>query len=186
MPKLYDDVMYDKIIMLAENGLSGAAVGNILDVAPSTVSRMLSVYSALRDGKPLSAAQRKLTVAIKYACRRLNLDPAEYLDKVEPEQDPPADPPQRDNTALAFAGFMDALKGLTDAIRAIDDRLTAMQMTMQGHRGEARVYTDKIVEAININGDIVSKEHRALEDKLEAVKINTKSLRRRGNERDSL
>lgn len=186
MPKPYDDVMYDKIIMLADNGLTCAAIGNILGVQPSTASRIQSVYFALRDGKPLTDAQRKLTVAIKYACQRLNLDPAEYLGKPEPKQEPPADPPQRDNTALAFAGFMDALKGLTDAIRAIDDRLTAMQMTMQGHRGEARVYTDKIVEAININGDIVSKEHRVLEDKLEAVKINTKSLRRRGNDRDSI
>lgn len=178
------DTVRDKIITLHEKGLKNIDIAETLDVAPSSVSRLVSVYDALKAGNPLTEPQRRLRLAIDYCCTKLGLDQDEVLAaKPEPKPEPESEqltiiPPQRDNTALAFAGFMDALKGLTDAIRAIDDRLTAMQMTIQGHRGEARVYTDKIVEAININGDIVSKEHRVVEEKLERIQINTKRLRK--------
>ena len=40
----------------------------------------------------------------------------------------------------------------------------------------------KIVEAINVNGDIQTKEWQAIKEKLDAIKTNTKTMTRKGYE----
>lgn len=86
-----------------------------------------------------------------------------------------------DNTAQAFLALLDAVKAQTEAIKEltksvseIDRRLSAMQLVQSGMRGDVCEKIGKVVEAVNVNGDIITKEHSKMVDHLGGIKQNTK------------
>lgn len=154
---------YDNIVTLKESGLATMKIASILGIHDSSVRNIWNIYAAVRDGSPLPKFSQHYTAAVRWATEKTGKTVAE-----------PAAPAKEDNTALAFASLLEAVKGITAAVDAIDKRLSAMQMTIAGARGDACENAKKIVEAINVNGDIQTKEWQAIKEKLDAIKTNTK------------
>lgn len=150
-------------------GMNGKQIAGILGISQQTVSTFLLVYKVLSSGEPLPQHLLRHQGYIEWSCNKLGLDANEFLNVPQETQEE-----RRDNTALAFAALLDSVKALTAAVDAIDKRLSAMQMTIAGARDDANQGVKKLVETININGDIQTKEWQTIKDKLEAIKINTK------------
>lgn len=161
----------DHIVTLAESGIPQAKIAAILGVSEYTVSSTYGIYQKIKNGEPLPKHLERTPGTIKWACEKLGKTMAQ-----------PATETKDDNTALAFSSLLEAIKSLTSAVDAIDQRLSAMQMTLAGARGDAGENTKRIVEAININGDIQTKEWQAIKEKLDAIKTNTKTMTRKGYE----
>ena len=165
---------HENIITLKESGLPTMKAASILGIHDSTVRNIYKIYEAVRDDAPLPKYAENYTAAVKWARERTGK--AESTDAPAKKETPD------DNTALAFASLLEAVKALTSAVDAIDKRLSAMQMTIAGARGDATENAKKIVEAINVNGDIQTKEWQAIKEKLDAIKTNTKNAVRKGYE----
>jgi hypothetical protein len=164
----------EHIALLTDNGLTAPKIAAIMNLNVVTVRNVVSIYVHMKNGEPVTETSKsRYPAAIKWACGKFGKNYNEIMNRK-----PAAPEPKEDNTALAFATMLEAIKALTEAVNAIDTRLSAMQMTLSGTRDEARQDTKKIVEAININGDILTKEWQAMKEKLEAIKMNTRSLRR--------
>ena len=166
----------EHIIVLTESGLTLRKAAEILGVSEYSVGVTAQIYRNLKDGTPLPKHAERTPGTIKWACEKLGKDFDAVMGKAPKEE------PKDDNTALAFASLLEAVKALTSSVDAIDKRLSAMQMTIAGARGDASENTKKIVEAININGDIQTKEWQAIKEKLDAIKTNTKTAVRKGYE----
>lgn len=167
----------EHIALLTDSGLTSPKIASIMNLNEVSVRNVVSIYLHMKNGEPVTdTSKNRFPTAIKWACGKFGKD----YDEVMGIKTPAATKlePKEDNTALAFAALLESIKGLTEAVNAIDTRLSAMQMTLSGTRDEARQDTKKIVEAININGDIQTKEWQVMKEKLEAIKMNTKNLRR--------
>ena len=168
--KLLTFEQMDNIVFLREKGLNGAEAASICGVSQQSVSRVYAAYIAARDGnnEELDAIRKNYKRLADWACLKFNIKSAPEL---APQQ-------KNDNTAQAVVALLNCINDLTAAIERIDNRLSAMQMTQQGIRGELGEHTKKLVETINVNGDILTKEHERMIDLLGGIKMNT---RRRGN-----
>lgn len=167
MPKLVDDQKMDSILLLREKGLSYQQICDILSTSDATVGRIIKADEAARqhDMTELRTICKDRNHLFTWACKRHGIK--EQEPKPEPE-------PKPDNTAKAFAALLDAIKDLTAAVNAIDKRLSAMQLTQQGFRADMQQQICKAIEAANVNGDIITKEHDKMVDMLGSIKSNTK------------
>ena len=164
------DEMRDHVITMRDAGIKATEISNILGISNWPINMTFQIYDAVKDDKPLSEYAFRSPNVIRWACARLG---KEYDGVVNRNAD--AAPEQKeDNTALAFMSLLEAVKNLTDAVSGIENRLSAMQMTLAGMRDDGNQNSKKIIETINVNGDIQTKEWQAIKDKLEAIKINTK------------
>lgn len=167
MPKLIDDQNMDSILLLREKGLSYQQICDILSTSDATVRRVIKADEAARqhDMAELRTICKGRDHLFTWACKRYGIK--EQEPKPEPE-------PKPDNTAKAFSALLDAIKDLTAAVNAIDKRLSAMQLTQQGFRGDMQQQIGKVIEAVNVNGDIITREHDKMVDLLGGIKSNTK------------
>ena len=167
MPKLINDQKMDSILLLREKGLSYQQICDILSTSDATVGRVIKADEAARqhDMAEMRTICKGRDHLFTWACKRYGIK--EQEPKPEPE-------PKPDNTAKAFAALLDDIKDLTAAVNAIDKRLSAMQLTQQGFRGDMQQQIGKVIEAVNVNGDIITKEHDKMVDMLGVIKSNTK------------
>lgn len=164
------DEMRDHAITMREAGMTPTAIATILGISNGPIQMTFQIYDAVKDGKPLTEYAFRTPNVIRWACARLGKDYDAVTNRnadAVPEQ-------KEDNTALAFMSLLEAVKNLTDAVSGIETRMSAMQMSLAGMRDDGNQNCKKIIETINVNGDIQTKEWQAIKDKLEAIKINTK------------
>ena len=172
MPKQLTDATRDSIKELADAGMDCAKIARVLGVSQGTVETQCGIYAYIEQGRPLTPSMAKQRPIIKWACDRTGNDavmPAEDGDPVRQSDDSA-------NAVTAFVQLAEAIGNLTDTVAHIDARLSAMQMTIQGIRQETGESVKKVVETININGDIATRERMDIKDRLEAIKINTKKM----------
>lgn len=166
------DEMRDHVITMRDAGMKATAISNILGISKGPINMTCQIYDAVKDDKPLSEYAIRTPNVIRWACARLG---KEYDGVVNRNADAAPEPEKKeDNTALAFMSLLEAVKNLTDAVSGIENRLSAMQMTLAWMRDDGNQNSKKIIETINVNGDIQTKEWQAIKDKLEVIKINTK------------
>ena len=172
----------DNFLKLSSKGISSREIARILNVGDSSVSRTLIAYELALTGKidELRSKYHKYQQLIAWACEKagVTLEPEEPEELEEPE---PVKP-KPDNTALAFVQLAESLRALTSAVQAIDQRLSAMQMTQAGFRSDVAEQAKKIVEAIHVEGDIITQENNKMIDLLAGIKCNT---RKRGGGNDA-
>lgn len=172
-----DAKKYEHIVSAITAGLTQEETADMLSVSRMTVQRVarLEKSAKARDLEDLREMNRSSKNLVRIACQKYGIT----LD-AQPMALPTAEP-KEDNTAAAFVALLETVKELTDTVKdlskglaAVDQRLSAMQMTVQGIRQEAKEHATKIVETININGDIQTKEYQRQNDFLAAIKTNTK------------
>jgi len=164
--KRIDDMTLDNIALLIDKGLGIEQIGAICGIGHATVSRIKTAYKAAQDGD-METLMRATPYIGEWASRKCGIVIA------APATENPK-PEKPDNTAAAFAALLESIKELTAAVNAIDKRLSAMQLTQQGFRGDVGEKIGKVVEAVNVNGDILTKEHDKMIELLGSVKSNTK------------
>lgn len=172
--RVISDEQKEHIITMRKAGMTNADIAAIVGLSEKSVISLTRIYYSLNDGKTLAKSDlHYYGHYIQWCCKKLGLD---YDAVMSADGDGGRSGEERtaDNTALAFAALLEAVKSLAAAVDAIDKRLSAMQMTLAGSRDDANQNAKKLVETININGDIQTKEWQAIRDKLEAIKINTK------------
>ena len=178
----------DNIVMLREKGITIEQASVFCKCAHATTQRVWQAYKAAQEKNydVLRTIDRRGSNITEWACARFGIDVAvlrspDLEAKAESEsnaapkktaQEPP------DNTAMAFVQLAEGLRALALAVKDIDNRLSAMQMTQQGFRGDMNDGVKKLAETINVNGDILTKEHERMIDLLGGIKCNT---RKRGN-----
>ncbi len=169
---------YDDIILLRDKGLKTIKIAEIYGVNRNTVCYVFQVdrYASERNIDGLTRLHYQYPSLVKWACEKHNIS----LDKPATPEESTEPKPAQDNTAMAFVQLAEGLRALTSAVQAIDQRLSAMQMTQQGLRGELTEHIKKVVESINVNGDIITKEHNRAIDLLGGIKCNTR--KRGGND----
>lgn len=161
------DNQREHMLTLREANFSNGQIADIIGCSINTVRSLFSLYDAAQEGKQLSETFIRTQPAhVRFVQNKLGIAPAAKEQKA----------PKHDNTALAMVSLLDAITALTKAVDAIDQRLSAMQMTMSGFRGDAAEQSKKLVETINVNGDIQTKEWQAIREKLDAIKTNTKRI----------
>lgn len=171
---------YDDIILLREKGLGSAKIAEIYGVNRNSVGFVLQGDRLAAEGDldGLLRLRKHYGPVVDWACAKYSISletPVTPEEVTEPETQPALD-----NTAMAFVQFAEGLRALTSAVQAIDQRLSAMQMTQQGLRGELTEHIRKVVETINVNGDIITKEHNREIELLGGIKCNTR--KRGGND----
>ena len=179
MKKACDDATMDNIVLLREKGLSIEQTSVFCKVGHATCARVYAAYNAAKnkDYDALRPIAEKSGNIAEWACKRFGLNPLVFANEqenaaIEPEK--PAEPEKPDNTATAFATLVESIKALTSAVDAIDKRLSAMQLTQQGFRGDMSVKISQVVEAVHVEGDILTKEHERMIELLSSIKTNTK------------
>ena len=187
------DAMRDDIVMLLKSGIPTGKVAGITKKSKSAIRIVRRCYDAAHSGdvETLRKLAPKSTVAVMWACNSAGLNFDTVVLETAPVEEAstavePTPPVERttDNTAQAFVAVLDAVieqteavKALASSINGIDSRLSQLQMTVKGFRDETAEQAKKLVEAINVNGDIITREHDKMVDLLGAVKMNTKKLR---------
>jgi hypothetical protein len=173
--------IYGHCVDLAATGLRAEGIADILGVSLSAVQRIIRADKAAAaadyDVLRIILPQSKRTVAL--ACEKYQIDPSIPNTPTKPKE--AKQEPKTDNTAQAIISILDALHELTEAVKANGktlDTLTAdlaqLRMITASFRGEMPGHVAKVVESININGDIATKEHQKQTDLLASIKINTK------------
>ena len=173
-----DDIL-DKIILLYRKGLKTTQIVGILNVSDSVINNAVSIYENISNDNPLHRRMREKMHMVEWACKRLgkSVDDVRFIEEKEPASESSADSQTEikvDNTALAFAALLDSIKALTAEVAAINTRLSDIQLTQQGFRSDCSEKAKAIVEAINVNGDILTKEYDRMIDILGGIKQNTK------------
>lgn len=159
------DSQRENMLAMRDAKFTNLQIADIFSCSPSAVSTLFSIYDAVREGRPVNPNYAQSQPAhVRFVQNKLGISQRE--EKA----------PEKDNTALAMVTLLEAIKELTASVNAIDNRLSAMQMTMSGFRGDAAEQSKKLVETINVNGDIQTKEWQAIREKLDAIKTNTKRI----------
>lgn len=162
--------MFDNMILLSDKGLSTVKIAELIGCSDSSVKNAVRAVNYAKaqnmdELRRLSITSKKL---VDFACDMAGIKyeaPFKLEEKAEPKQD---------NTATAFATLVDAIKELTNAVNAIDKRLSAMQLTQQGFRGDMSEKIAKVIEAVHVEGDILTKEQTKMVELLGSIKSNTK------------
>lgn len=174
--------VYGHVVDLAATGLKPDGIADILGLGLSTVQRVIRVEKSaaagdLDDLRKL-VPQSKNVVALACEKYKLSLDSTPKPKEAESKND---------NTAQAIVSILEAIHELTEAVKANGKAmdtlladLSQLRMHVASWRGETPGHVAKIVESINVNGDIATKEHQKQTDLLASIKINTK--RRNGGE----
>ena len=175
--KWIDEQKLDNIALLVENGLKIEQIASIVGIGHASASRVKAVIIAAKnnDYEAMQRSCRGSQRIIDWACMKYGIKSPESKQEA-PQEAPKQEKP--DNTATAFSALLESIKELTAAVNAIDKRLSAMQLTQQGFRGDMGEKIGKVVEAVNVNGDILTKEHDKMIELLGGIKSNTK---RRGD-----
>lgn len=170
----------DNILLLRESNVPIAKAAELLAVGESTISRVMTAYEAakVKDYSKLRDISRGGAPAVIWACRKFQID---YSAEIDGAANDVQEEPKTDNTAQAFLSLLDAVRAQTDALKeltktvaSIDSRLTAMQLTQSGFRGDMGEKIKSVVEAINLNADYLEKELQRANDSLGGIKQNTK------------
>ena len=161
----------DSIQCLLEKGLTAAEAASITGVSEMTAKRVSAAYSAVKSGD-IESINRQPSNYLEWACAKLGVN-LKDVNKDKPAEEPKPET-RPDNTAQALVALLNCINDLTAAIERIDNRLSAMQMTQQGFRGDVTEAAKKLVESIHVEGDILTKEHERMIDILGGIKMNTK------------
>lgn len=162
-----NDNQRDHMLALREANFSANQIADIIGCSRGTVAAFFSIYDAAKDGRPINETYIHTQPAhVRFVQNKLGITPTDKKSEQKA--------PEQDNTALAMVSLLEAIKTLTASVDAIDQRLSAMQMSIAGARDDANQQTKKLVETINVNGDIQTKEWSAINNKLECIKTNTK------------
>jgi GrpB-like predicted nucleotidyltransferase (UPF0157 family) len=132
-----DAKKYEHIVSTITAGLTQKETADMLSVSPMTVQRVARIEKSAKAGdlEDLRMMVTRSKNLVLIACQKygLNLDAQHVMTLVEGPKD--------DNTAVAFVALLEAVKELTDTVKdlrkgltEIDQRLSAMQMTVQGIR----------------------------------------------------
>ena len=174
-PKISDEV-YDAVLTEYNVGLRMEKIAKKYGISLASAYRILKAEAAAREGDldALRRLEKMSSRATEIACRKHG---------VSLINDFSAPPVPVDNTAHVVARVMELLEELAQssrdtavALRGISTELSALRMAVSGGRKDANERMDKVVEAVNVNGDIITKEHDRMIDLLGAVKMNTKKL----------
>lgn len=178
----------DNIVMLREKGITIEQTSVFCKCAHATTQRVWQAYKAAQEKNydVLREIDRRGSNITEWVCAKFGIDASDIrLTKPEKKPEPEISeapkqtaPEKPDNTALAFVQLAEGIRALTAAVDAIDKRLSVMQLTQQGFRGDMNECVKKLVETINVNGDILTKEHERMIDLLGGIKCNT---RKRGS-----
>lgn len=161
------DNQREHMLTLREANFSNGQIADIIGCSINTVRSLFSLYDAAQEGKQLSDTFIRTQPAhVRFVQNKLGIAPAAKGKEQKA--------PEHDNTALAMVSLLDAITALTKAVDAIDQRLSAMQMSIAGARDDSNQNAKKLVETINVNGDIQTKEWQAIKEKLDCIKTNTK------------
>lgn len=184
MAKTLDTETMDNIVLLREKGLTLEQAAVFCKCGHATASRVYSAYQAAMNGDYdtlRSTALMRSKNIVDWACAKFGITNLVIQNDAENAAlDEAAKHEKPDNTATAFVALMESIKALTAAVDAIDKRLCAIQMTQQSFRADTAEAAKKVIEAVNINGDILTKEHERMIDLLGGIKMNTR--KRGGND----
>lgn len=168
----------DTAAMLHQKGVMNKQIMELCQISNTALARIIRGYKAAdaKDTDALRQLRYESLTVFEWACERGGIRPEEVLPEEKQAEEPKTDQhePKPDNTALAFTALVESIKALTAAVNAIDKRLSAMQLTQQGFRGDMQQQIGKVIEAVNVNGDILTKEHDKMVDLLGGIKSNTK------------
>lgn len=170
-----------RIVLLCDKGLSTRDTSDLLGFGLGTVTYAYRFAKDLREGNvedmkdALPKSGNSSLPRLVAEALGVNLD--EFLaDKKQDTAPPPTDP----NALVVLERLTDTMQELRDGMRDLAKSLSQIQMVLQGARQENNEKLTKITEAININGDIASKEHEALRVIVDNIKGNVKALARKG------
>jgi hypothetical protein len=160
---------FDNAFLMKSSGISNDDVGKILGCSGDQIKAIMQVAKAAQasDIETLIRLRNVRRNVVDWACEKFSVS-------LENPAEPPAQEPASDNTALAFGKLIESIECLTKAVQAIDHRLSAMQLTQQGFRADMQQSIAKAIEAIHVEGDILTKEHIQMIETLGAIKSNTK------------
>ena len=173
--KIYDDV-YDAVLADYDAGLRMEKVAVKYGVSSASAYRIIRAEAAALNGDldALRRMQKFSERVVDIACRKHGISlRGEVRNEV-------AVPPV-DNIAHVVGRVLELLEELAQssrdtavALQGISTELSALRMAVAGTRKDMNERMDKVVEAVNVNGDIITKEHDKMIDLLGAVKMNTK------------
>lgn len=159
------DIVRDNIALLIENGMTDDSIAKVLSVSASSVKVQRYVMNAVKENDldAVETIRRNRNAPLaEWVCRKYG------ITKEEPKA------PQADNTAQAVVSLLNAIRDLTVAVESIKQTLDAIASGQATMRGNLDEHFRKVNETINVNGDILTKEHDRMIDILGGIKMNTK------------
>ena len=163
------------VITLIKAGVMQKSIADIVKVAQGTVSTINTAYTAAVAGdaqtviKSYKQSQNIATLAVEAAGKNI----ADFLPE-QPQAEAKAAKQDADNTAIAIVSLLETEKEVAKSVDEINRTLKAIQLTIQGFRGETSEKFGKVVEAININADYINKDIEKAVDHLGGIKQNTR------------
>ena len=171
------DKHVENIVVLREKGVDVSMIAEMLGYSQSAISHVLAAdaAAAARDFQALQEVSNYSENLFRIVCARHGVTISESVESQQP-----------DNAARAMVSILESLHEIAEGIRqngkameALMADISQMRMTLASFRGEIPGHVAKIVETINVNADIATKEHQKMADLLTGIKINTK---RRANQ----
>ena len=165
------------IIELLEKGVGYRTITDACGASMSLVSRCSEAMKCAKENAVPTGHAKSLSDEV------LQRVYARYGNKWPPaaQDEPKKKTTAEDNTATAVVKLLgaitemaEAVKAMTAAINQIDNRLSTMQMTQAGLRGDFGKEAQRIIEAIHVEGDIISKDQQKMIEHLDKIGHNTK------------
>lgn len=173
--------IYEAVNAEYDAGMRVKKIAEKYGLSEACAYRILRAESAAAKGEyeALRRLDRTSATTVAIACAKYGIS----LHGADSPSAAPAVPAPVDNTATAAVRVLELLEELVQsnkdvgvALQGISTELSALRMVVAGTRKDMNERVDKVAEAVNINGDIITKEHDKMTDLLGAIKMNTKKL----------
>ena len=167
----------DAILEMLEKGVGYRTIAAAYGTSQSHLSRFAA---AMKDAKAKAVPSDRAQELPRDVLHRIYARYGIELREEQPE--PPAKEDVPDSTVQAFLSMVAVLERIEAHMKNIDDRMSAMQMTLAGLRGNVEQGCAKMIEAVHVEGDIISKEHREMVEALGYIKPIYKKLAKNGGD----
>lgn len=171
-----------RIIICIDNGLSAENTRNLFGYSSSTVCYAYRFVKDVREENKedfLEALKLSKSKSMaKAVCEACGVD-FDKFTREEPEKKEERPTPQPDPNALVVLEKLNtALTDLRDAMKEIAKSQGQILLALQGARQENNAKLDAIKEAVNINGDLIDKDHEAIRVICDSIKGRVNDLKR--------
>lgn len=178
-PDIYTVETYERVVELREHDVKAELVSELTNLSCATINRIMIIEKAAKAGDITELANLmngRASGFIKIAMGKYALSFNETTQQIETAPTPKKEGKKAapDNTAQAFCQMIIVMESIAAYLKNIDDSLTQMKMTQVGLRSNVESSCQKFIEAIHVEGDIITKDHNRMIDLLGGIKQNTK------------
>ena len=171
-----------RIVLLCDKGFSTRNAADLLGFSAGPVTYAYRFAKDLREGnvEDMKDAVTKFgsTSLPRIVSEALGVNLDEFLSvKKQDTAPPPTDP----NALVVLEKLTGAMTELRDAMREVAKTQGQILLALQGTRQENNAKLDAIKEAVNINGDLVDKDHEAIRVICDSIKGRVNALKRGGD-----